>query len=107
MRSNPGQDHYSSPIHHSNVFSRTELDLPIDWLSIIVVFEIQPLVATQSMHILNFLALSSGSPGRTQSNIIFSELNFHQEQLVELFVPGLLGDLVHQNRILCESEENE
>ena len=38
---------------------------------------------------------------------MFSELNFDQEQLVELFVPGLLGDLVHQNRSLCESEEND
>ena len=46
------------------------------------------------------------SPGRTWSDIIFSELNFQQEQLVELFVQGVLGDLVRQNRILCESEND-
>ena len=101
------EDGSSSPIHFTSVFSHAELDLPIDWLPVIVVFEIQALVASPSTHILNFFALSSGSPGRTQSNIIFSELNFHQEQLVELFVPGLLRDLVQQSRILCESEEND
>ena len=41
---------------------------------------------TQSMHILNFFASSSGFPSCTRSDIIFSELKFHQEQLVELFV---------------------
>ena len=35
------------------------------------------------------------------------ELNFHQEWLVELFVNGVLGDLVHQKRILGESDEND
>ena len=73
----------------------------------IVVLEIQAHPATQSMHVLNFFAPSSESPGRTQSNVIFSELNFHQERLGELFVPGLLGDLVYQIIILCESEEND
>ena len=38
---------------------------------------------------------------------MFFELNFHQDRLVELFVPGLLRDLVHQKIILCESEEND
>ena len=37
------------------MFSHDELDLPIDWLPVIVVFEIQTLVATQSTHILEFL----------------------------------------------------
>ena len=88
LRSTPGVDGSSSPIHYTSVFSHPELDLPIDWLPVIVVFEIQALVATQSTHILNFFALSSESTGRTQSKKIFSQLNFHQEQLVELFVPG-------------------
>ena len=103
----PGEDDSSSPIHYTLVLSHAELDLPIDWLQAIVVFEIQAFVANQSMHILNFFASNSGSPSCTHSEIIFSELNFHQEQLVKLFVPSLLGDLVHQKRILCESEEND
>ena len=107
MRGIPGENDSSSPMYCTNAFSHAELDLPIDWLPVVVVLEIQALVATQSMQILNFFALSSGSPGRTQSCIIFSELTFHQEQLVELFVPGLLGALVHQSRILRESEEND
>ena len=90
LRSILGEDGSSSPIHYTSVFSHAELNLPIDCLPIIVVFEIQTPVATQSMHILNFFARSSGSRCRTQSNIIFSELNFLQEQLVELFVPGFL-----------------
>ena len=81
--------------------------LVIDWLPVIDVFEIQALVATRSMHILNFFASDFGSPSRTQSREIFSDLNFHQENFVELFVPGLLGGLVHQKRILCESEESD
>ena len=72
LRSIPGEDGSSSPIRYTSVFSHAELDLPIDWLPVVVVFEIQALVATQSMHILNFFALSSGSPGRTQSSVIFS-----------------------------------
>ena len=52
------------------------------------------------MRILNFFAPNFGSPCRTQSSIIFYQLNFHQKQLVELFVQGVLGDLVHQNKIL-------
>ena len=103
----PGEDGSSAPIHYTSVFSHAELDLPIDWLPVIVVFEIQALVATQLMHILIFFALSSEPPGRIESNIIFSELNYHQEELVQLFVPGLLGDFVHQKKILCESEEND
>ena len=71
LRSIPGEDGFSSPIHYTSVFSHAELDLPIDWLPVIVVFEIQALVATQSTHILNFFALNSESPGRTQSNINF------------------------------------
>ena len=59
------------------------------------------------MHILNFFDPNFGSSCCTDPNIIFSELSFYQEQLVELFVPGLLRDFVHQNRILCESEEND
>ena len=51
--------------------------------------------------------LCAESPGRTQSDKISSELNFRQERLVEFFVPGHLGDLVHQNVILCESEDND
>ena len=68
---------------------------------------LEKVLTKETPGILNFFALSSGSPGRTQSNIIFSQLIFHQERLVELFVPGLLGDLVHQIFILCESEEND
>ena len=52
------------------------------------------------MHILNFFAPNFGSPCRTQSSIISYQLNFHQKQLVELFVQGVLGNLVHQNKIL-------
>ena len=49
---------------------------------------------TRTMRVLNFFASNSGSPSCTHSEIIFSELNFHQEWLVELFVQDVLGDLV-------------
>ena len=62
----------SSPIHYTSVFSHAELDLPIGWLPVIVVFEIQALVETQSTHIVNFFALSSESP----SFQVFSEISF-------------------------------
>ena len=52
------------------------------------------------MHILNFFAPNFGSPCLIQSSIISYQRNFHQKQLVELFVQGVLGDLVHQNKIL-------
>ena len=84
----------------SSVFSHAELDRPIDWLPVTVVFEIEAHAVTRMMRILSFFAPNFGSPCCTQSSIIFSELNFHQEQLVELFVPGLLGDLVHQKKFL-------
>ena len=86
------------PICYTNVFSLVELGLPIDWLSIIVFFEIQALFVTRIMRVLNFFASNSGSPCCAQSDM-FSDLNFHQEQLVELFVEDFLGDLIHQNRI--------
>ena len=107
LRGNPGEDDSSSPIHYSSVFSHSELDVAYEYLPRSAVFEIQALVVTQMMRILNFFALNLGSPCCTQSSIIFSELNFHLEKLVELFVQGVLGDLVHQNGILCESEEND
>ena len=47
LRSIPGDDGSSSPIHYTNVLFHAELDLPIDWLPVIVVFEIQALLATQ------------------------------------------------------------
>ena len=62
---------------------------------------------TQIVHFLNFFFLNSVFPCCTQSNRTFSELNFHQELLVELFVGGLLWDLVHENRILFKFDENE
>ena len=107
LRSILGEDGSSSPIHSISVCSHAELDLPIDELPVIVVSQIQALVATRLINVLNFFAPNSGSPCRTQSGIIFSELIFHQEQLVGPFVPCLLGDIVHENKILCESEEND
>ena len=100
LRGIPGEDDSSFPTHCTSVLCHAELELPIDWLPAIVVLEIRALVATQLMHILNFFAPNFGSPCLTQSMIIFSELNFNTEPLVELFVPGVLGDLVRQNRIL-------
>ena len=97
LRSILDEEDFSSPIRC------TPNDLP----SIIVVSEIQALVVTQVMHILNFVVLNSASPFRTQSNITFSALNFHHDQPVELFVRGVLGDLFHQNRILFESDDND
>ena len=92
----------------TQVYSLTlGLICPIDWLSTNVVFEIQAHAVTRIMRILNFFAPKFGSPCCTQSRKNFSELNFHQENPVELFVQSVLGDLVHQNRILCESEEND
>ena len=58
------------------------------------------------VHVLDFFIINSGSPCGTQSSIIFSGLNVHQESLVELFVQNVVGDLVHQNRILFEYDEN-
>ena len=54
LRSIPDEDGSSSPLRYTSVFSHAELDLSIEYLPIIVVFEIQALVATQVMHILNF-----------------------------------------------------
>ena len=79
LRSIPGEDDSSSPIIHKNVFSVAEIDLSFEWLSITVVFEIQALVVTRIMRILNFFVPNFGSPCRTRSSIFFSELNFHQE----------------------------
>ena len=61
LRSIPGNDGSPSPTRYTNVFSHVELDLSIDSLPIIVVFEIQALVATQSMQILNFFTPNFGS----------------------------------------------
>ena len=79
LRSILDEDGSSSPIRYTNVFSHVELDLPIDCLPIIAVFEIQTHVVNQIIRLLKFFALNSGSPCCTQSSIIFSELNFHQE----------------------------
>ena len=107
LRSIPGEDGSSSPIHYASVFSDADVDLPDGWLPIFVVFEIQAHAMARIMRILNFFAPNFGCPCCTQWRKIFSELNFHQENPVELFVQGVLGDLVHQNGILCESEEND
>ena len=91
----------------TSVREHIKLDLSHEYLPTIVVFDIQALVAGRIMHILNFFLPNSGSPRCTQSSIIFSELHFHQEQLFELFVEDVLGDLFQQKRIRCESEEND
>ena len=78
LRSILGADGFSSPFRYSSVFSHVGLDRPIDWPLIIVVSEIQAHVVTQLMRILKFSVPYSGSPGNTQSCIIFAELNFHQ-----------------------------
>ena len=96
----------SSPIHYTNVFFHAELDLSIGLPPITAVFEIQAHAVTRIIRLLNFFAPILGSPCYAQSSIIFSELNFHQESLVGLLVQGILGHLAHQNRIICESEEN-
>ena len=70
------EDGHSSPICYTIVFSLVELDLPIDWLSIIVFYEVQAHAVTQSMRILNFIASNSGSPSCAHSDIIFSEKKF-------------------------------
>ena len=70
--------------------SHVELDLPIDWLSMIVVFAILAHVVARIVRILNFFVPNFGSPCCTRSSIIF-----------------VLGDLDHQNRILCESLEDD
>ena len=54
LRSIPGEDGSSSPVHYTSVFSLAELGLPIDWPSILEVFEIQAPVVTRLMHILVF-----------------------------------------------------
>ena len=74
LRSIPGEDDSSSPIHFTSVFSHGELDLPIDWPPMIGVFEIQALAVTQLIHIMNFFAPNFGSPCCTQSRFIFCEL---------------------------------
>ena len=87
LHSTLDEDVPSSPICYTNILSR--------W----------PCAVTWIIRILNFFASNSGSPSYTQSGIIFSDLNFHQEQLVVLFVEDVLGDLIHQKRIFCESSE--
>ena len=74
----------SSPIRYTNVFSHVELDLHMDWLPIIVIFEVQAHAVIRIMRILNFFVPNSGSPRCTQSGLIFSDPDFHQEELVEL-----------------------
>ena len=78
LRSIPGEDGSSSPIHYTSAVSDAGLDLPIDWISIIVVFEIQAHAVTRIMRLLNFFAQILGLHVGTQSSIIFSEVNFHQ-----------------------------
>ena len=107
LRGIPGEDGSSSPTLYTSVLSHAELDLPIDWLPTTVVFEIQAHAVTRIMCILKFFTPNFGSPCCTQSSIFFSEINFHQEKTVELFVQGVLGHHVHKNRILCESAEND
>ena len=51
------EDGPASPICYATAFSHVELDLPIDWLPIIVVFEVQAHAVTRIMRILNFFAL--------------------------------------------------
>ena len=92
LRCIPGEDGSSSPIHYTSVFSDVELDLPIDWFPIIVVFEIQTLVATQSTHTLNFFALRSS-------------LKFPLKSLLSSLSKMFLGDLIHKNRIFCDSSK--
>ena len=46
LRTIPDEDDSSSSIRYTSVFSHAELDLSIEYLPIIVVFEIQALVAT-------------------------------------------------------------
>ena len=88
------------PQFATQMYSLAELDLSFEYLPRTVVFEIQAHAATRIMRILNFFVPNSGSPFCTQSDINCSDLNFHHEQLVELFVEDVLGDLIHQNRIL-------
>ena len=85
-----------TPICSTSVCSFVELDLPIGWLSRSVVFGTQAHAVTRIMRVLNFFVPNSGSPCCTESGIIFSDPNFHQEQLVELFVEDFLGDVIHQ-----------
>ena len=85
------EDGVSSPILYKSGFSLVELDLPNEWPLIISVSEIQAHVVTQLMRILNLSVSYAGSPCCNPSSIIFVELNFHQELLVELFVQGVLG----------------
>ena len=69
LRSIPGEDGSSSPIHCTHVFSHTEQDLPIDWLPVLVVFEVQALVATQSLQILNFDVMMTSTPAPTLERV--------------------------------------
>ena len=78
LRCIPGEDGPSSPIRYTHVLSHFEFDLSIDWLSIIVVFEIQVVVVTRIMRVPNCFALNSGAPSCTHSDITISELNFPQ-----------------------------
>ena len=70
------EDGPSSPICYTNVFSHAELALPIDWLPIIVIFEVQAHAVTLIIRILNFFVPNFGSPCCTHSDTILSELNF-------------------------------
>ena len=54
LRIIPDEDDFSPPTRCTTVFSHVALDLPIDWSSITVVSEIQALLVTQIIHIVNF-----------------------------------------------------
>ena len=69
LRSILDEDDFSFPSRCTSVSSHVELDLPIDWPSVIVVFEIQARVMTQIVRILNFFVLNSGSPYSAQLSI--------------------------------------
>ena len=54
LRSNPGEDDSSSSIRYTNIFFHVELNLSIECLPLIVVFEILAHGVNQKLRILNF-----------------------------------------------------
>ena len=97
-----------------NVLSLVELDMPIDWLSIIVVFEIQAIVVARIMSVLNFFASSSGSPWCTHSeNFLWTEFSQKKSLLSSSFQVSseISNSRVEfsetlENRIFCDSSDS-
>ena len=82
------------PIHHTISLFLSELDLPIDWLVVIDVVEIQARISTHTAQILNFLSPIFSSPYQIRLQPIYSELHSLPELPLELVIQEIHEDFL-------------